>query len=92
MRRYIDLSSVITSCKKKEAPIVESSEITEIAGTTAKSGGTINDEGSGPIISRGVCWNTTVNPTIANNMTSDGTAPAVFRAALQGLTALLNIS
>ena len=77
--------SIITSCKKKEPPTVETSEITEITGTTAKSGGGINDEGSGPIISRGVCWNTIVNPTIANNKTSDGTVAGSFTSSISGL-------
>ena len=76
---------VITSCKKKEVPIVVTSEITEITGTTAMSGGTINNQGSGPIISRGVCWNTTVNPTITNSITSDGTGAGSFSSSITGL-------
>ena len=43
------------SCEKKKVPTVTTSEVTVITGTTASSGGTITNEGSGTIISRGVC-------------------------------------
>jgi O6-methylguanine-DNA--protein-cysteine methyltransferase len=79
------LLTVITSCKKKEVPVVVTSEITEITGTTAKSGGAINDQGSGPIISRGVCWNTATDPTITNNITSDGSGTSSFLSSITGL-------
>jgi Concanavalin A-like lectin/glucanases superfamily len=79
------LLTVITSCKKKEVPVVVTSEITEITGTTAKSGGAINDQGSGPIISRGVCWNTATDPTTTNNITSDGSGTGSFLSSITGL-------
>jgi len=49
-----------------------------ITATSAVSGGNITADGGGSIIARGVCWNANVNPTIANNKTSDGSGSGVF--------------
>ena len=46
--------------------ILTTNVATEITGTTAQSGGEITDDGGSTITSRGICWNTTENPTIAN--------------------------
>ncbi|HEX2975107.1 MAG TPA: hypothetical protein VHO68_04150 [Bacteroidales bacterium] len=57
-----------------------------ITGTTATSGGNIINDGGSPILSRGVCWSTTVGPTIANSKTADGTGTGIFTSNLTGLT------
>ena len=36
------------------------------------SGGIVLSDGGSPVIQRGVCWNTSVNPTLANSFTIDG--------------------
>jgi hypothetical protein len=46
--------------------------ITNITATTALSGGTIAAGGGAIITSRGVCWNTSPNPTTANNTAPSG--------------------
>lgn len=57
-----------------------------ITSTTATCGGNITDDGGGTILSRGVCWNTSPNPTIANSKTTDGTGNGFFSSSLTGLT------
>ena len=36
------------------------------------SGGIVLSDGGSPVTQRGVCWNTSVNPTLANSFTIDG--------------------
>jgi len=66
-------------------PTVTTSEITNITHNTAISGGYIISDGGAPITARGVCWNTTGNPTIADNKTTDGTGTGNFSSSLTGL-------
>lgn len=59
--------------------------ISDITATTAKSGGTIQDDGGFDITSRGVCWNTITNPTTADSHTTDGTGTGSFTSNITGL-------
>ena len=79
----IILVIIINSCKKDEVPVLTTTAISNILGTTASSGGTITIEGSGTVISRGVCWSTRTTPTIADNKTSDGAGPVVSQATFR---------
>ena len=56
-----------------------------ITATSAVSGGNITADGGGSIIARGICWNANVNPTIANNKTSDGSGSGVFTSNITNL-------
>lgn len=47
-------------------PTISTKYITGITSTTAISGGNISNDGGSPIISQGVCWSTTINPTTNN--------------------------
>jgi uncharacterized protein (TIGR02145 family) len=66
------LAVILQSCKKHEVPTLTTSEITNITGTTATSGGSITDEGSGTIVERGICWSKGITPTVADNRTIEG--------------------
>lgn len=80
------LISLTNSCKKDNPPTTETVAMTAILQTSAISGGNVTNEGSSPVLSRGVCWNTTSNPTTANSMTSDGSGAGSFTSSLAGLT------
>jgi uncharacterized protein (TIGR02145 family) len=69
------------------APIALSTTVptTSITQTSAVSGGNITDDGGSAIISRGVCWNASINPTVYNTKTSEGTGTGVFISSLTGL-------
>jgi M6 family metalloprotease-like protein len=69
-------------------PVISSTTaITAITSATAASGGTISSDGGAAVTSRGVCWNTSQNPTTSNSITSDGTGTGSFSSSLTGLTA-----
>lgn len=64
---------LLKSCKKDPVvPVVSTAQVTELTASTARSGGTIVSNGGAEIIQMGVCWATTVQPTIDNFTTSDG--------------------
>jgi uncharacterized protein (TIGR02145 family) len=65
---------------------VSTDPITNIAQTTATSGGNVTDDGGATVTARGVCWNTSGNPTIANDTTIDGTGTGPFISYLTGLS------
>ena len=69
------------------SPTLTTTSATNITQTTAQSGGVISADGGATIIARGICWNTSQNPTIANSKTSDGTGTGAFISSLTGLTA-----
>ena len=82
-----------SSCDKEDennneqgiAPILSTSEITNVTENTATSGGIITDEGSASVTSRGVCWSTHENPTIEDNKTEDGSGSGNFTSDITNL-------
>jgi uncharacterized protein (TIGR02145 family) len=82
---------LFTSCKKTNTvPVIATLTTTAasaITATTATSGGNITSDGGSTITARGVCWNTSVSPTIANSKTIDGTGTGIFASSITGLTA-----
>jgi uncharacterized protein (TIGR02145 family) len=56
-----------------------------IGGISATSGGNITWDGGAAIIAKGVCWNTSGNPTISDNITNDGSGSDKFNSSLTNL-------
>lgn len=50
------------------------------------TGGYITDDGDTTVIARGVCWSTSINPTILNSHTSDSSGTGVFTSNITGLS------
>ena len=67
-------------------PSVGTAVVTSVTTTTATSGGNVTYDGNTTITGRGVCWNTSPNPTLSNNHTNDGTGTGVFVSNLTNLT------
>jgi uncharacterized protein (TIGR02145 family) len=67
-------------------PSVTTAAVTNITQTTATSGGNVTSDGGATVTARGVCWNTSSNPTTANNYTTDGSGTGTFVSNLIGLT------
>jgi hypothetical protein len=44
-------------------------------------------DGGSAVTQRGVCWSTNPNPTIANNVTNNGTGSGSFTSSITGLNA-----
>jgi hypothetical protein len=83
----ISSTLILTSCKKKPTlPVVTTASVTAITQTTATSGGNVTGDGGAEVTSRGVCWNTSENPTISNSKTSDGKGTGSFTSNLTSLT------
>lgn len=80
------------SCKKTTstpAPVlatVITSNVSAIALASATSGGNITSDGGSAITERGICYNTTTNPTTANNKVVSGSSAGTFTANMSGLT------
>ncbi len=60
--------------------------VSNIGSETVYSGGNISNAGGVPIISRGVCWSTSPNPTIADNYTTDGSGIGSYTSSITGLS------
>ncbi|MDA3930317.1 MAG: FISUMP domain-containing protein, partial [Prolixibacteraceae bacterium] len=59
--------------------------ITSITQITATIGGNVTSDGGATITARGVCWNTTGNPTTTDNKTSNGNGTGIWVSELTGL-------
>ena len=68
-------------------PSLTTTVVTNITSTTASSGGNITSDGGAAVTARGVCFHTTVNPTIARRKITGGSGTGVFTSAIVGLTA-----
>ena len=66
-------------------PALTTTAPTSVSAVSVTSGGNITSDGGTAITSRGICWNTTGTPTLADNKTSDGTGAGNFSSTLTGL-------
>lgn len=66
-------------------PTVTTTAISNEGTTSASSGGNVTSDGCATVTARGVCWSAAVNPTIADNKTSDGTGIGPFASSINGL-------
>jgi uncharacterized protein (TIGR02145 family) len=99
----IDLSSVLTlennfnvfgnigytgAVNQIVAPTVTTTEPTNVAQTTASTGGNISSNGGAVVIASGVVWGTASGPTVdLTTKTTNGSASGSFTSNLSGLTA-----
>jgi uncharacterized protein (TIGR02145 family) len=84
--------TIFYSCKKDvenppvTLPSITTDTVSTITTTSAELGGNVTSTGSAKVISRGVCWSTIQNPTLADNKTSDGNGSGTFTSSIAGLT------
>lgn len=67
-------------------PTITTLPVTDIYATSASSGGSISSDGGSDVITRGVCWSTSPNPTIENSKTTNGVNVGAFASSITGLT------
>jgi len=67
-------------------PTITTTAATSIASTSAVSGGTVTSDGGTTITARGVCWSTSINPTIANSKTIVAGTTGTYTSNITGLT------
>jgi uncharacterized protein (TIGR02145 family) len=80
---YSNQVSFITILSK---PTILTTSISSITSNATLSGGNIISNGGETILVRGVCWNTSANPTTANNKTTDGSGTGKFTSSITGLS------
>ena len=66
-------------------PTVTTTAISSITPNSASSGGNVTSDVAVYVTARGVCWNTSTNPTTSNSHTSDGTGTGSFTSSITGL-------
>lgn len=76
----------IYSCNKTDAPVLTTHEIDDVDYRSASGGGHISDDGGDPVLSRGLCWNKTGNPTIEDSIAKCGSGTGAFHKSLSNLT------
>jgi len=67
-------------------PTVTTASISSITSTTAVGGGNVTHDGYLTVTGKGVCWSTSVNPTISDEYTSDDTGEGSFVSNIIDLT------
>ena len=69
-------------------PTVTTDMVINITDSTATCGGNVTNNGTSPVIARGVCWSTSQNPVFNSiTHTSDGGGTGSFTSSITGLTA-----
>jgi uncharacterized protein (TIGR02145 family) len=66
-------------------PSITTVPTSELTGTSVKSGGDITSTGGSTILDKGVCWSLSSNPTILDNVKSEGTGTGTFESTVTGL-------
>ncbi|UCH15135.1 MAG: hypothetical protein JSV22_04005, partial [Bacteroidales bacterium] len=66
-------------------PTVTTTEVTDVTNNTAVSGGNVISDGGASVTAKGVCWNTSENPTLLNTYTNDGAGTGIYVSNLTNL-------
>lgn len=67
------------------APIVTTTDASEVTMTGAVCGGTVMSDGGKPVTTRGVCFSSEREPTVEDNITTNGDGMGAFVAQLDNL-------
>ena len=82
-----DIDSItFTIPNRSTLPTLTTQAVTVLSSSSAFGGGNISADGGSAITQRGVCWNTSPNPTLANNFTVDGTGLGSYGSSMQPLS------
>lgn len=66
-------------------PTLTTSPISDTTHVSGMTGGNVVTHGGAPVTARGVCWSVSPSPTIADNLTIDGSGSGVFESNIVGL-------
>ena len=87
---------IISGCKKKDdnsnpppasqVPALTTDVVSNIAQTTATSGGNVTSQGTSAVSARGICWSISANPSTSDAHTTDSSGTGNFTSNLTGLT------
>ena len=66
-------------------PTLTTVSASNVTNNSAVSGGNITSDGGSTVTQRGVSWSTNQNPTIADNITTNGSGSGSFTSSISGL-------
>ena len=78
-------SNIVSFTTTNGYPTVTTDDISNITSSTATGGGNVTSDGGFTVTERGVCWNTSSGPTIANFKTIDSSGTGSFTSSITGL-------
>jgi len=82
-----DIDSITyTIPNRSTLPTLTTQAVTVLSSSSAFGGGNISADGGSAVTQRGVCWNISPNPTLANNFTVDGTSLGSYGSTMQPLS------
>jgi len=67
-------------------PLVTTIAVTNYTTTSVVSGGNVTSDGGAPVTDRGLCWATTVDPDLTDNVIHNSSGTGVFSSSITGLT------
>lgn len=68
-------------------PTITTTEVTSVTYNSAVSGGLVTTDAGSTVTARGVCWSTNVDPTVADQKTTNGAGIGSFSSIITGLSA-----
>lgn len=68
-------------------PTVITATVTAITTNSAQCGGEVTNDGGAEVSERGICWSTSVNPTLNDSHVADGNGTGTFSTNMNGLSA-----
>ena len=74
-----------TTVKHIDLPEVATVEPAEITSTSAVAGGNVISDGGAEVTAKGVCWNTSQNPTTSDSFSTDGIGLGEYISIINGL-------
>ena len=83
---YGDQVTITTSATDPAKPVLTTAAVSAITQTTASSGGNISNDGGAAVQARGICFGTSLNPTVDDSKTINGTGTGAFVSPFTGLT------
>ncbi len=82
---YGDAMTLVTD--PATVPTVTTTAISNIGTNSASGGGNVTADNGAAVTARGVCWNTSHNPTIGHSATTNATGTGSFASSIAGLSA-----
>lgn len=80
------VKTFVTESTPVTLPTVITADVTEITAESAVCGGNVTNDGGSTVTARGVCWSTSLNPTINDSFTTDGEGIGSFISNMTGLS------
>ena len=82
---YGNYNQTFTTLANPVLATVTTSQVTNVTQNSATCAGDVTDDGGSPVTERGICWNTTGNPTINGSHKASGSGVGEFSVELINL-------